>query len=115
VKTTRIVLSALISLLGVVHIAFTPVFYPGWGLDSLWFAGTGLGLVILGLMNALLVGRREKWTILLGAGANFASLTLLSMLAVTLGASRRAVGVALALGLFATGVLDSSNKAEKTK
>ena len=112
-KHIRRTLAGLVALLGLVHIAFTPVFYPGWGLSALWFAGTGLALVVLGFANALLVGRTEKWANLCGAAANFASLTLLAMVAIQLGQLHAWVGVALVFGLFATGVLDASPKPDK--
>ena len=37
--------------LGILHTLLTPLFYPGFTIDALWFAGTGLGLLFLGLFN----------------------------------------------------------------
>src|SRR5512145_567414 len=43
--------TGLVLLLGCGHILATPAFYPGFTAESLWFAGTGLALVFLGLFN----------------------------------------------------------------
>lgn len=108
-KLTRIILAITTAFLGLVHLGFTPVFYPGWRIDSLWFAGTGLTLVILAFTNALLLGRQERWTKICGAVANFAALTLMTMIAVTLREGHAWFACALVLGLFVTGILDSGS------
>jgi hypothetical protein len=41
----------LLIILGVCHTSFTPVFYKTFDLNALWFAGTGLAFVFLGLIN----------------------------------------------------------------
>jgi hypothetical protein len=41
----------VIVVLGVGHTAFTPVFVPGLNQGSIWFAGGGLALLVLGLFN----------------------------------------------------------------
>jgi hypothetical protein len=105
-KTTRIVLSAFIALLGLVHICFTAQMYPGWHIDAFWFAGTGLALIFMGLFNALLIGRTECWTRLCGAVANFAGLALLLFVALNLGVAQGWLSVILAAGLFATSIVD---------
>jgi hypothetical protein len=43
-------------LLGIGHLALTPLLYPNWTIDSLWFVGTGLAM-------------------LFGAGANLLGIT----------------------------------------
>lgn len=53
-------------LLGIGHIALTPLLYRGWTIDSLWFVGTGLAMMtgaaanILGLGSA---GRLDRFVI----------------------------------------------------
>lgn len=37
--------------LGILHASLTPLFYSGFNIDALWFAGTGLGILFLGLFN----------------------------------------------------------------
>jgi hypothetical protein len=47
-----LVLSAALTAGGVGHILLTPVFYPDeTALNQVWFAGSGLGLAVLGLLN----------------------------------------------------------------
>lgn len=38
---------------GVVHTGLAPVFKPGGGEETLWFAGSGLALCFLGVINLL--------------------------------------------------------------
>jgi hypothetical protein len=42
---------ALILLLGLLHTIMTPVFYKTFDLNAIWFAGTGLAFVFLGVIN----------------------------------------------------------------
>jgi hypothetical protein len=108
-KKLRQILALILALLGLVHICFTPVFYPGCSLDSLWFAGTGFSLVFLGLANVLLIGRKELWTRISGAVANFAALTFTTMLAIMLPQPHAWLACALVLGLFVTGILSNES------
>lgn len=41
--------------LGLIHTLLTSLFYPAFNTDALWFAGTGLGLIFLGLLNLVMV------------------------------------------------------------
>lgn len=45
------ILISIVLLLGVAHTAFTPVFYKSFSLEAIWFAGTGLAFVFLGLLH----------------------------------------------------------------
>lgn len=59
-KTLHKISSALLAALGAVHTALTPVFYGRFSLGALWFAGSGLAMVYVGLLNLTLdrdVGR----------------------------------------------------------
>lgn len=50
----------LLVVMGIVHIALTPMFFRQFGLDVLWFAGTGLALIFLGNINLMvLISRRS--------------------------------------------------------
>lgn len=40
-------------LLGLAHVGLTPVIYAKLDLNALWFAGSGLALVMAGLLNLL--------------------------------------------------------------
>jgi hypothetical protein len=54
-KTIHKISSWIILVLGVGHTLATPNFYPGFSAEALWFAGTGLGLVFLGLLNLVVI------------------------------------------------------------
>jgi len=51
IKIIDSVAIALLIILGLVHVCMTPVLYKTFDLQSLWFAGTGLAFVFLGLFN----------------------------------------------------------------
>lgn len=48
--------SVLLVALGVVHAALTPIFYGRFSHNALWFAGSGLAMIFVGLLN-LTLGR----------------------------------------------------------
>lgn len=48
----------LVLLLGVAHTSLTPTFYETFSLESVWFAGSGLAFVFLGLLH--LARRKSK-------------------------------------------------------
>jgi len=43
--------SIILVILGAVHAAFTPFFYHTINADSLWYLGTGLSYIFMGLYN----------------------------------------------------------------
>ena len=43
--------SYLLILLGIIHSGFTPIFYKTFNADALWFFGTGLTYIFMGLYN----------------------------------------------------------------
>jgi len=50
-KILHTVSSVLLTALGVVHTALTPVFYGRLTLGALWFAGAGLAMIFVGFLN----------------------------------------------------------------
>jgi len=50
---------ALILFLGLLHASMTPVLYKAFYLYALWFAGTGLAFVFLGVINIARVKTSE--------------------------------------------------------
>jgi hypothetical protein len=48
--------SAVVLLLSVLHVGLTPSMYGAWSSDAVWFAGAGLGLLLLAGMNLAHVG-----------------------------------------------------------
>lgn len=55
-KTLHKISSALLAALGVVHTALAPLFYGRFSHNALWFAGSGLAMIFVGLLN-LTLGR----------------------------------------------------------
>ena len=103
------VATAVVILLGLGHLAFTPIFAPGLNERTVWFAGSGLALLYLGFLNwarLLLVAPRLRqlcvvanhvtlvWTVLvlLVLPVPQAGVATLAVALVTVG-SLRAVGV----------------------
>lgn len=62
-----------LSLLGVVHTVLTPLFYDRLSPDALWFAGTGLALAFLGLLNLVAERAWQAWAINICVAANVVS------------------------------------------
>lgn len=50
-QTLAIVLAAVGGLLGLVHIALTPLAYADWTIEALWFVGSGLAIVVAAAAN----------------------------------------------------------------
>jgi hypothetical protein len=45
-RRTTLGLAIAAGLLGAAHLALTPLLYPAWTVDSLWFVGTGLAMLM---------------------------------------------------------------------
>ena len=63
-------ISAYLLLIGVIHAALTPLFYDKFSPDALWFAGTGLALVFLSLLNIVAERIRAGWILKICVAAN---------------------------------------------
>ena len=50
---TRTALAILAGLLGVAHLALTPLVYANWTIDALWFVGTGMAMVVAAAANII--------------------------------------------------------------
>ena len=55
-QTLAMVLAIVGGLLGLVHIALTPLAYADWTIEALWFVGSGLAIAVAG---ALVLSRRR--------------------------------------------------------
>jgi hypothetical protein len=75
-KLTRCIFAVLLALLGVALLGYTPFFYHTYSAAALSFVGASLLWVFLGIMNLLLVGRRELWTYVVGLISNAAGTVL---------------------------------------
>lgn len=50
-QTLAMGLAIVAGLLGLVHIALTPLVYSDWTIEALWFAGSGLAIVVAATAN----------------------------------------------------------------
>ncbi len=48
--------SVVVCLMALIHAAFTAYVFTRWSPGAVWFLGTGLGLLLLGVMNIAHVG-----------------------------------------------------------
>lgn len=53
--------TAYLLLLGIIHTGLTPAFYNSLSPDAMWFAGTGLALIFLALLNIVTERVFEQW------------------------------------------------------
>ena len=95
--------SGLLGLLALIHSSFSFVIYPGWSADAVWFLGTGLGLLLLAMLNLTHVGvepcrrstaplvRRSNWLFALFGVAAVAAIPQPQAYAVLVGLLGQAV------------------------
>lgn len=76
-------LVSIVTVLGVIHTACTPIFYKSFSLDALWFAGTGLSFVFLGLIHMIRLSTGARIASILAFGCS-ALITIFSTLIVVL-------------------------------
>lgn len=50
-QTLAMAMASVGGLLGIVHIALTPLAYAGWTIEALWFVGSGLAIVVAAAAN----------------------------------------------------------------
>lgn len=66
------VLASAAGLLGAVHIALTPLVYPDWTIDALWFVGTGLAIIVAAAANFVAFQSAGLRSRVFGAAINLA-------------------------------------------
>ena len=105
-RITYKIAAYLLVLLGIVHIALTPLFFKQFGLDVLWFAGTGLALVFLGNLNLIVMLSRRSGFYIMAITSNIMALLLMTLL-LSMNPSLQAwIGFGLLLLLILTSVYD---------
>jgi hypothetical protein len=96
--------SCLLIALGIVHTSLTPMFYGRLSLNALWFAGSGLTMIFLGLLN-IGVNRsmgRDRLMRILCRAANVVT-TVFGVLLVTLDSEPQVIfGLVLIILMTAT-------------
>jgi hypothetical protein len=100
-KKLYIIICILYCILGIIHAALTPVFYKLNSLEALWFAGTGLSLVFLGLLNISAIRSNNKLIFDLCIFANIISAVYKTFLTIKICEPQAFIAVVLmALMLF---------------
>ena len=101
-RRLHMIATSVIALLGVAHVALTPVFHPGLGEAAMWFAGSGLALLLAALLNvqALRAPRTASTTAIAG---NVAATAFFALLVVVVPEPQ----VAVALAAFITATVTS--------
>lgn len=51
-----------IFIIGIIHIAVTPINYKSYTIEALWFASAGYTLIFLAFLNYILISIKQKQT-----------------------------------------------------
>ena len=95
--------------LGVIHTALTPLFYDQFSPDALWFAGTGLALVFLGLLNLMAERVWEVWALNICIAANLIGCVYSILGAVALPEIQAYIAVIIFIVVFVASILARLN------
>jgi hypothetical protein len=55
-RRAHLVASSVVTLFALLHAGLTPMLYGTWTPDAVWFLGTGLGLLTVGVLNLTHLG-----------------------------------------------------------
>ncbi|MGG3575235.1 hypothetical protein ABES25_23875 [Bacillus gobiensis] len=55
-----LIVTITIFLIGVIHIAVTPMTYNSYTIDALWFASAGFTLIFLAFLNYIVINIRQR-------------------------------------------------------
>ena len=72
IQTLERTLAITAGLLGALHITLTPLLYPEWTIDALWFLGSGLAIVVAAAANLLVFEGAARRSRILAAVINLA-------------------------------------------
>lgn len=91
--------------LGVIHTALTPLFYDRFSPDALWFAGTGLALVFLGLLNLMAERVWQAWAINTCIAANLVGCVYGALVAIALPEIQAYAATVIFIAVFVASLL----------
>ncbi len=94
----------LLVLLGIVHLALTPVFFRQVGLDVLWFAGMGMGIIFLGNLNLVVLLAHRTAFYLMAITSNIMALLLMGLILSMNPAMQAYIGLGLLLLISVTSI-----------
>ena len=107
-----LVLAATLTAAGIGHVMLTPLFYRHESaLNQVWFAGSGLGLTFLGMLNLARVRSGDATARGLSRVANPAGALFLAVVAARLRDPQTFAALALSLGLTGLALRPSKAKA----
>lgn len=69
-KKLMTAIAVLISLIGIAHIAVTPLTFKTFSADALWFGSAGLVFVFLAFLHFLIIGEQRTLFFIFGYIAN---------------------------------------------
>ena len=98
-KTIYALSAYLLVALGTGHTLLTPVFYPGFSADALWFAGTGLSLLLLGLINIIALRLSDRALRTLCVAANLVGMAYLTLVTLAVPEVQAIFAILAALGV----------------
>ncbi len=85
-RVVHLVVSCILALIATVHAGMTWLFYRTWSPDAVWFLGTGLGLLLLAVLNLSHIGiepcRRSTARLVRAANWIFAAFGCAAVIAV---------------------------------
>lgn len=88
----------LLVALGTGHTLLTPIFYSRYSAEALWFAGTGLSLIFLGLLNIITERVSDRSLGKLCIGANLIGAVFISLVTITVPEFQAVLAVLAVLG-----------------
>lgn len=106
-KTIRFYrIASYLLMLGVVHSALTPVFYKTFmSVEAMWFFGTGLSLIFLGMLNIACSKILHTWMLKFTIAGNVAGTTFSLLIWFVLPAPQALVGFVFHLIVLLASVL----------
>lgn len=84
--------------LGTGHTLLTPVFYLNFSADALWFAGTGLSLLLLGVINIIAMRLQDRALGNICVAANLIGVVFLTLVLLAVPEVQALFAVLAALG-----------------
>jgi hypothetical protein len=89
----------LVVLLGIAYMVLTPFFFRQFGMDVLWFAGTGLGFIFLGNLNLIVMVSKRSGFYMMAITSNIMALLLSILILSTNAAAQSYLSLAIVLVL----------------
>ncbi len=98
--------TVLLIVLGICHTSFTPVFYITFDLNALWFAGTGLAFVFLGLINVFRLQTPKMLTRVLCSISNALALIFCILILLKMAQPQVFISLFILIALFGLSLFD---------